>query len=169
MGRSRGFSEEDGRYLESLPGAKVTRVNLPGVPAEVPKKSGIYKPSAMTDANAKHWDSKTEARFSHVLEDLVDEGRFRRWTYNDRKYRLADKTWYKPDFTIELFDYRNVLVEVKGGYVTDRDKLRIKLLAEMVSEPFFLAQWTTYWTITRLYSRTSMENKIPNIFEGVER
>jgi hypothetical protein len=99
----------------------------------------------------------------------VDEGRFRRWTYNDRKYRLADKTWYKPDFTIELFDYRNVLVEVKGGYVTDRDKLRIKLLAEMASEPFFLAQWTTHWTITRLYSRTSMDNKIPDIFDGVGR
>lgn len=159
MGR-KGFTEEDARYLESLPGAKVTRVNLPGVPSGPSRKTGgLFKPSSMKDAQNRSWDSKTEARFSHLLDNLKEEGRFKGWRYNDTKYRLADRTWYKPDFHLDIDDFRMVIIEVKGGFIAPQAKDRIKILADTSPHPFYLAQWVTKWTITRLASRASAGNE----------
>jgi hypothetical protein len=65
--------------------------------------------------------NKTEARYSAHLAmrpDIV-------WhSFEGMKFRLADKTWYTPDFTVMLASGVIELHEVKGFW---RDDARVKI------------------------------------------
>jgi hypothetical protein len=111
-------------------------------------------------AKAADGMNKTERRFSEVLDCMVDDYEIQRWDFEPEKFRLADRTWLKPDFRITLHSGMNVFVEVKvaraDGSVlwTDDGAVKIKTVPELHPYPFFLAVYgDRRWTITRLPSR----------------
>lgn len=91
--------------------------------------------------------NKLERRFHDYLlaakNDLVSI------RYESLKLRLADKTWYTPDF-FALMDVGPCLIEVKGFWRDDA-RVKIKVAAELYPEFNFAAvqwkggQWRWEW------------------------
>ncbi len=104
--------------------------------------------------------NKTERRLSRILHFMQHQGDIRAWDFAPEKFRMADKTWYTPDFRVTLPDAHNLFVEVKvrkkDGSILWKDDaaVKIKTIAELQPYPFFLAVYDpTGWEITRLPSR----------------
>jgi hypothetical protein len=104
--------------------------------------------------------NKTEARFGRRLDDLKARGVLREWAFEPEKFRLADRTWYRPDFRLVFPDGRVAFVEVKvrkkDGSVlwTDDGAVKAKAVAELHPYPFFLASYGEGgWIVARLPSR----------------
>lgn len=80
--------------------------------------------------------NKTEERYSQHLRTLLTAGEILDWRYGAVNFRLADKTYYKPDFAVMLPDGTLEFHEVKagvkkGGYLCEDDaKVKIKVAAE---------------------------------------
>lgn len=98
--------------------------------------------------------NKTEARFARGLEAMKFARIIRDFAFEPERLRMADRTYYKPDFRVTLDDGRNAFIEVKGGFARDDAMVKIKTIAELHPYPFFLAVYRDHrWTITRLPSR----------------
>lgn len=105
--------------------------------------------------------NKTEALFDLRLSDLKASGRIRDYGFETMKFRLAQRTWFKPDFPIILPDWSLIVAEVKGGYIRPDGMLKLKVAAEQFPVPFFLCVYADRrWTITRLPSRNSRGNEV---------
>lgn len=95
--------------------------------------------------------NKTEARYAMRLDRLKDVGAIRGYWLEAVKFRLADKCWFCPDYLIELPDRSKILHEVKGGFVREDAWVKLKVAADLMPFPFFLAQWVGGdWEITRI-------------------
>lgn len=86
--------------------------------------------------------NKTEESYSHYLESLRQRGLIESWQFEPIKLRLADKTFYSPDFLIvtaeEMLEFHEVKGRVgpgPGGWMDDA-RVKIKVAAEMY--PMFL-------------------------------
>lgn len=77
--------------------------------------------------------NKTEYQYSLYLLALKQEGTIIDYKYESVKFRLADKTFYTPDFIV-VYPDRFELHEVKG-YWEDDARVKIKVAAEQY--PFF--------------------------------
>ena len=104
--------------------------------------------------------NKTERRLSRVLDDMKDHREIKDWEFEPEKFRMADKTWYSPDFRVTLLDSRNVYIEVKvskkDGSILWRDDaaVKCKTIAELHPIVLYLAVWgQNRWAITRMPSR----------------
>jgi hypothetical protein len=81
--------------------------------------------------------NKTESRYAReVLEPRKRRGEVRDYCYEPLKFRLADKTYYSPDFLVVLADGVVEFVEVKGRsgdgpYCEDDAAVKIKVAAAM--------------------------------------
>lgn len=75
--------------------------------------------------------NKTETLYSLELEADRKAGRIKAWWFGSMKLRLADKTWYAPDFFIVLANWTFRFVEVKGGFVRDDAAVKFKCAREM--------------------------------------
>ena len=73
--------------------------------------------------------NKTEARYSAHLEMLRSANEIAWYKYEALKFRLADKTFYTPDFVVMLPDGVIEIHEVKG-YWEDDARVKIKVAAE---------------------------------------
>lgn len=81
--------------------------------------------------------NKTEASYEAVLTARQRAGEVAWYRFEGLKLRLADKTFYTPDFAVMLADGRMECHEVKGYWIDDA-RAKIKIAAEMY--PFrFLA------------------------------
>ncbi len=81
--------------------------------------------------------NKTEAEYALYLEALKSEGSVLWYKFEGLKLRLADNTFYSPDFFVMLADGTLEAHEVKGFWQDDA-KVKIKVAAGMY--PFrFLA------------------------------
>lgn len=81
--------------------------------------------------------NKTEARYESRLKLLAREGEVLWYRFEGLKLRLADKTFYTPDFAVMASDGVIECHEVKGFWRDDA-RAKIKIAAEMY--PFrFLA------------------------------
>src|SRR4029077_19801939 len=63
--------------------------------------------------------NRTERRYSQHLEILRAAGEVRWWAFEAIKLRLARRTWYTPDFLVELPDGELTVHEVKGHWEDD--------------------------------------------------
>lgn len=74
--------------------------------------------------------NKTEAAYAQLLELRRHAGEIADWKFESLKFRLADRTWYTPDFVVWLRDGGIECVEVKG-FVEDDAAVKFKVAQEM--------------------------------------
>lgn len=81
--------------------------------------------------------NKSEAAYAALLEARKHAGEVAWFKFEGIKLRLADNTFYTPDFAVMLADGRMECHEVKGFW-TDDGRAKIKIAADLY--PFaFLA------------------------------
>lgn len=74
--------------------------------------------------------NKTEAAYAQRLELLKSAGEVLWYKFEGIKYRLADNTFYTPDFAVMAKSGELEAHEVKGFWVDDA-KAKIKIAADM--------------------------------------
>lgn len=83
--------------------------------------------------------NKTEAAYAAHLEELKAGGLILWWKFEALKLRLADNTFYTPDFAVLFSDGTFVIKEVKG-FMTDDANVKIKVAAETFPFQFFIVR-----------------------------
>lgn len=99
------------------PSAKVLSIKLPD---HLAVKASRPSADAM---------NKTERRYADYLETRRLVGEIWRWDFEAVKLRLADSTFYTPDFRVILADGTEEFHEVKGHWEDDA-RVKIKVAAE---------------------------------------
>lgn len=79
--------------------------------------------------------NKTESEYAQHLELLKRTGKIAWYRFEGMKFRLADNTFYTPDFAVMRSDGRLEMHEVKG-YWHDDARVKIKVAAEMYPMAF---------------------------------
>ena len=74
--------------------------------------------------------NKTEAAYARLLETRKSAGEIAWYKFEGLKFRLADNTFYTPDFAVMLSDGQIELHEVKGFW-TDDARAKTKIAADM--------------------------------------
>ena len=74
--------------------------------------------------------NKTETEYARTLESEKMMGRIAWWKFEGMKFRLADNTFYTPDFAVMLASGALECHEVKGFWGDD-DRAKIKIAADM--------------------------------------
>lgn len=94
--------------------------------------------------------NKTETKYAECLETQRRAGKILFWRYESVKFRLADRTWYIPDFYIMRPDGTLEIHETKG-WMEDDANVKIKTVAEQFPEFLFvLVKWDEGdWTFKR--------------------
>ena len=78
--------------------------------------------------------NKTEERYSWELEARKRAGEVLWWAFEPVKLRLAEKTFYSPDFLVVLADCTMEMHEVKGHW---EDDARVKIKVAAQAYPMF--------------------------------
>lgn len=73
--------------------------------------------------------NQTESAYEHHLKLLLMAGEIRSYAFEAVKLRLADKTFYTPDFLVVTKDDLIELHEVKGHWEDDA-RVKIKVAAK---------------------------------------
>jgi hypothetical protein len=79
-----------------------------------------------------------ERAYQAVLEQRRIAGEVYRYAYESVNLRLADRTFYRPDFWVVLADGAIELHEVKGGHWEEQAKVRTKVAAALFPELRFV-------------------------------
>lgn len=79
--------------------------------------------------------NKLEAAYEQHLEERKQKGEIIWYAYEAIKLRLADKTFYTPDFAVQLANGELELHEVKGFWEDDA-KVKIKVAAAQFPHRF---------------------------------
>lgn len=74
--------------------------------------------------------NKTELAYEQHLELLKRAGEVLWYSFEGIKFRLADNTFYTPDFSVMLSDGTMEIHEVKGFW-TDDARVKIKVAANL--------------------------------------
>lgn len=82
--------------------------------------------------------SKLERDYGAHLEALKRSGEIIDYKHQPLKLRLADKTYYNPDYSVHRADDVIELVEVKGFW-EDMSRVKVKVCAERFPEFLFVA------------------------------
>ena len=94
--------------------------------------------------------NRLEQRYADHLHTLQLAGEIHSFTFERHNLKLADKTYYKPDFEVMLPDGTIEFHEVKG-FMMDDANVKIKVAAAQFPQYVFrLVQWDrkTGWKIT---------------------
>ena len=83
--------------------------------------------------------SQTEAAYARTLELRKVAGEVAWYKFEGLKFRLADNTFYTPDFAVQLADGALEAHEVKG-YWRDDARAKIKIAADMYPLRFIAVQ-----------------------------
>lgn len=73
--------------------------------------------------------NQSEARYAKHLEWRRQRGEIAAFWYESVKFRLADKTWYTPDFKVMKADGQIELHELKG-WMQDDAAVKLKVASE---------------------------------------
>ena len=77
--------------------------------------------------------NKTEERYASELDLMLKAGMILWYRFEGCKLRLADKTFYTPDFVVMLADNQLEMHEVKGHW---EDDSRVKIKVAAAEYPF---------------------------------
>lgn len=86
--------------------------------------------------------SGLELKYQAVLEHQKQQGEILSFRFEAIKLRLADMTWYTPDFSVLRADGEIELIEVKGSWNApnqDGSRIKLKVAAETYPEFHFSA------------------------------
>jgi len=85
--------------------------------------------------------NKTEQAYENFLTALQHAGSVLWFKFEGIKLRLADNTFYTPDFAVMLANGQMELHEVKGARAifADDAKVKVKIAAELYPFPFVVA------------------------------
>ena len=83
--------------------------------------------------------NKTEAAYALRLQALVHDGKILWHRFEGLKLRLADNTFYTPDFAVMACDGVMECHEVKG-YMMEDANVKIKVAAEMYPFRFIVVR-----------------------------
>lgn len=113
----------------------LTRQDLAAMGMEVQNGKAVRRitPAATALAELRAADrfrSKWDRERNDYLETMMFARRLRRFRYEPMRLRLADGSWYKPDFLVEHNDGRLELEEVKG-YRREAAIVRFKVAREL--------------------------------------
>ena len=84
--------------------------------------------------------NKTEAEYEQHLELRRIAGEVAWYKFEGVKLRLADNTFYTPDFAVMLVDGAMEMHEVKGGFWTDDARVKTKVAADLYPFRFIAAR-----------------------------
>ena len=73
--------------------------------------------------------NKTEQRYAQYLEVLKRAGEILDYRFEPIKFKLADKTFYSPDFLV-IYPDHVLLVEIKG-FLRDDANVKFKVAAKL--------------------------------------
>ncbi|MFK3846622.1 DUF1064 domain-containing protein [Stenotrophomonas sp. NPDC078853] len=79
--------------------------------------------------------NKTEAEYEQHLKTLLHAGAITWYCFEGYKFRLADNTFYSPDFAVMLPGGMLEMHEVKGYWLDDA-RAKIKVAASLFPHPF---------------------------------
>lgn len=85
--------------------------------------------------------NQTEARYAQILEWDRQCGALRAWQFERIKLKLADRSYYTPDFFVAWPDCLG-FVEVKGGYIREDALQKFKFAREVY--PWFVFRMMQY-------------------------
>lgn len=80
--------------------------------------------------------NKTEAAYATTLEQFKNDGLIQWYRFEGVKLRLADNTFYTPDFAVMAKDGVLEMHEVKGRWMDDA-RVKIKVAADTYPLRFF--------------------------------
>jgi hypothetical protein len=83
--------------------------------------------------------NKTEAEYGRLLELRRQAGEVLWYLFEGVKLRLADNTFYSPDFSVMLADGTLEMHEIKGFFMEDA-KVKVKVAAERFPFRFFVVR-----------------------------
>lgn len=84
--------------------------------------------------------NKTERKYADHLESLKMAGEIQHYAFDSMKFRLADKTFYSPDFIVLKANGELEAHEVKGHWEDDA-RVKIKVAASIHPIPFIAVKW----------------------------
>lgn len=84
--------------------------------------------------------NRTEGKYASVLEQRLRGGEIAWYAYEGVKLRLADKTFYTPDFFVMHADGTLECHEVKG-FMTNEANVKVKCAAEKFPFRFFVIRF----------------------------
>jgi hypothetical protein len=95
-----------------------------------------------------------ERKYASHLEIRKLAGEVWRYDFQPEKLRLADRTWYEPDFRVILENGVIEYHEVKGGHMEDDAAVKLKVVAEQHPYPFVLVRWLNErWVYVRILAK----------------
>ena len=119
--------------------------------AQVPQAKGRKPVDPFVGYDGERMN-KLEAMYAAHLEALRRAGKIIFWRYESVKFRLADRTWYTPDFYVMRADGTLEVHETKGRWEDDA-RVKTKVTAEQFPELTLVAvQWdkdTKSWKFER--------------------
>jgi hypothetical protein len=124
---------------------RIVMPNASSMPSVAPSAVAPAQPIGKVVAaepDPEKYDSKTEARYAERLEQMLRAGEIKKWRHKPFKFRLADKTYYTPDFAVYLLDGTIEIVEVKGSWKAahqEDSRVKLKTTAELFPEFNFVA------------------------------
>jgi hypothetical protein len=78
----------------------------------------------------------TEARYEKHLKTRMQSGEVVWYSFEGMKFRLADKTFFLPDFVVQLASGEVELHEVKGAKAIFMDDAKVKIKVASEAFPF---------------------------------
>jgi hypothetical protein len=84
--------------------------------------------------------NKTEQSYADFLEKRRQAGEIEWFRFEGLKLRLADKTFYEPDFFVMLANGELEAHEVKGGYIFEDAKIKLKIAASTYPFRFYIVK-----------------------------
>lgn len=95
--------------------------------------------------------NKTERAYAMILEAKRRAGEIREWRFERVTVKLADDCRYTPDFFVVAGDGACEFHEVKGGFIREDAKIKLKVAAEQFPFRFVLCQLLkTGWEFTEM-------------------
>ena len=109
--------------LDKEPGAAMPQAKGRSAPGPILGRARQPRPGR---TYATEEMNKTEAAYAAHLDALLAAGAILAWKYEGHKFKLADRTWYTPDFEVVRADGGIEMHEVKGFW---EDDARVKIKA----------------------------------------
>lgn len=115
------------------------------------KFAGIAKEAPPKVEAPKQRMNKTETRYANILQGYQLAGVILKYEFEAITFRLGDRVRYTPDFLVELPNRVIEIHEVKGAYIWEDARVKVKVAAAKFPFKFILAQWKKgQWDIAEI-------------------